>query len=121
MLHGFRPSAAVANSLFHFDRFCLFIYLVAVVVCVRSEREDSRLENILTLTLSFKKTQNARTSGMCFRNILSLSIGHTLHWGATGFFFFFLSRTAVNKRRRAIAAKVSVLLKKRLQPWQPRD
>lgn len=67
----------------------LFIYLVAVVVRVRSEREDSRLENIITLTLSSKKkSQNARTTGMCFRNILSLSIGYTLHWGATGFFFF---------------------------------
>lgn len=44
----------------------LFIYLVAVVVRVRSEREDSRLENIITLT-SFKKKQKRENNGDVFQ------------------------------------------------------
>lgn len=89
---------------------------------MRSEREDSRLENIITLTLSFKKKNTKRENNRDVFQEYFVALHRTYTpLGRDRIFFFFLSRTAVNKRRRAIAAKVSVLLKKRLQPWQPRD
>lgn len=50
---------------------------------------------------------------MCCGNILSLSVGHTLHWGVTGLIHLFIyfdkrsckSLSAVEKETSAVAAE----------------